>query len=130
MQLYFLQYQLLPVKFFTFWQCIWIFVQTGGTKNILAGKALPMLPLLWLVSEKKVTIWSSGFTWSQSNKLLKHFESKYDAYLHMSCWNFFANIKVPAPPPFDSAELSFPHPHPLEALAYAHESFSNSIDVH
>ena len=61
-QKYYLQYQLLTVKFFTFLQCVWIFVQTGETKDTLAVKVSPMLPLPWLVSEKNVTIWNFGFT--------------------------------------------------------------------
>ena len=32
---------------------IMIFVQAGGTKNTFAVKVPPMLPLQWLVSEKK-----------------------------------------------------------------------------
>ena len=45
-----------------FLQCVWIFVQTEGTKQTVAMKVLPMLPLPWLVSEENVTIENFGFT--------------------------------------------------------------------
>ena len=43
-------------KLFRFLQGVWIFVQTGGTKDTLVVKVPPMLPLPWLMSEKNVTI--------------------------------------------------------------------------
>ena len=39
-----------------FLQCVWIFVQTEGTKQTIAMKVPPMLSLPWLVSEENVTI--------------------------------------------------------------------------
>ena len=38
------------------------FVQTGGTKETLAVKISPILPLSWLVSEKNVRVRNFGFT--------------------------------------------------------------------
>ena len=57
-----LYHQLPTVTIFKFLQCVWIFVQTGGTKQTLAVKVPPLLLMSWLVSEKKVAIWNFGFT--------------------------------------------------------------------
>ena len=94
-------------KSFHVFQCVWIFVQAEGTKDIVVVNVPPMLPLSRLVSGENVAIWNFGLTWSLSNKLLKHFESKYDAYLYIFWWTFIANIKVSAPLPFDSTEFFF-----------------------
>ena len=83
----------------SFYKNGWILVQTEGTKDILAVKVSPMLPLPWFVSGKNVTVWNFGFTWSPGNKLLKYSESKYDGYLHIYLWTFFTKYKSADPTP-------------------------------
>ena len=69
LQKYYLQYQLLAVTFFTFLQCVWIFVQTGETKDTLAIKVSPNAASTMVGIRKNVTIRNFSLTWSPINKL-------------------------------------------------------------